>query len=319
MPPPKENHIRQRLLEIFSLVNMDSLPAMTEHVGELISLLGNNRSTAHELADAILKDFSLTTKILQVVNSAYYSRGTPISSISRAVTVVGFDTLRQLATTMALFEQFVNAGAEKDEIAGVFTTSLLSATQSRIYCELKKIHISPEEAFICTMLHRLGKIVVLVYLPDLYHAINDRIRQGYSEEHSCRNVLHGLTYSQVGQEIATYWNFSKRIVSCMGTEPVKPGKSQDSFLLLHNVVVFSNNLTSAYFEGTAVDMAELIFQFGSILSIGKDESLELVQRSIAICENLSGAMRGGLSRIGKKRSDEITVSKDHSGRWTRLT
>ncbi|MGV1098508.1 HDOD domain-containing protein [Thiovibrio sp. JS02] len=319
MAEKKDNHTRQRLLEIFSLVNMDSLPAMSDHVMELVSLLGNSRVTAHELADAILKDYSLSTKILQVVNSAYYSRGTPVSTISRAVTVVGFDTLRQLATTMALFEEFVNAGSEKDEIAGVFTLSLISATQSKIYCELKKLKLSSEEAYICTLLHNLGKIVVLVYLPELYHAIEQQVRKGYSEEHSSRKVLQGLAYSQIGQEIATFWNFSKRIVSCMETEPPKPGKSQDAFLYLQNLVVFSNALTSAFFKGTDVELADLIFTYGGILGLGREEALELVDRSIGICENFSGAMRNGLSKIPKGHSEEITVSKDNSGRWVRLT
>lgn len=298
---------------------MDSLPSMSDHVSELISLLGNSRVTAKELADTILKDYSLTTKILQVVNSAYYSRGTPVSTISRAVTVVGFDTLRQLATTMALFEEFINAGSEKDEIAGVFTMSLISATQSRIFCTLKQLKSSSEEAYICTLLHKLGKIVVLVYLPELYHQVEQHISKGYSEEHATRLVLSGLTYAQIGQEISTFWSFSKRIIDCMDTAPPKPDKNQDSFLFLQNIVVFNNRLTEAFYQGTDLDLAELIYQYGGILSIGQAEALELVDRSIAICENFSGAMRNGLTKLQQKRNTAITVTKDSSGRWVRVS
>ena len=301
------------------MVNMDSLPAMSEHVTELISMLGNNRVTAQEVANTILKDYSLTTRILQVVNSAYYSRGTPVSTISRAITVVGFDTLRQLAATMALFEEFVRAGAEKDEIAWAFTISLISATQSRIYCELKKSRLSAEEAYICSLLHRLGKLVVLVYLPAQYQAIEQHMQQGYSEEHSNRLVLKGLTYSQIGREISTFWNFSKRIVDCMDTEPPKPEKNRDSFLFLQNLVVFSNKLTATFFNGTRLELADLIYKFGGILELGQEEALALVDRSIGVCENYSKAMRDGLEKIQKGRSNQITVSKDPSGRWVRLS
>ncbi|MBA3003510.1 MAG: HDOD domain-containing protein [Desulfurivibrio sp.] len=318
MTETQDNQTRQRLLEIFAMVNMDSLPAMSDHVTELISLLGSNRATAHEVADTILKDYSLTTRILQVVNSAYYSRGTPVSTISRAITVVGFDTLRQLAATMALFEEFIRAGAEKDEIAGTFTMSLISATQSRIYCELRKIRLSPEEAYVCSLLHKLGKLVVLVYLPAQYQAIEQHMHKGYSEEHSNRIVLKGLTYSQIGREISTFWNFSKRIVDCMETDPPKPDRSQDSFLFLQNLVVFNNKLTTAFFNGTKLELADLLYKYGGILQISQEEALDLVDRSIGVCENYSKAMRDGLEKIQKSRSNQITVSKDPSGRWTRV-
>ncbi len=314
-----ESQTRKRLLEIFSLVNMDSLPAMSDHVTELLSLIGNSRVTAKELSEAILKDYSLATKILQVVNSAYYSRGTPVSTISRAVTVVGLDTLREISSTMALFEEFMTAGKDRDAISATFTLSLISANQSKLFCTIKKTTLSLEEAYICTLLHKLGKIVVLVYLPDLYRAIESHMTKGYSEDHSTRLVLSGLTFSQVGKEIATFWNFSKRIVSCMETNPPKPGKNFDKYMFLQNLVVFSNQLTDTFFNGTDLDIAELIYQFGGTLSLGQEEALELVERSIEICENFSGPMRNGISKLRSRQGGHITVTKDQSGRWVRVT
>ncbi|HIJ91440.1 MAG: HDOD domain-containing protein [Desulfobulbaceae bacterium] len=319
MTETHDNQTRQRLLEIFSMVNMNTLPAMSEHVTELIALLASNRTNAQEVADTILKDYSLTNRILQVVNSAYYSRGTPVSTISRAITVIGFDTLRQLAATTALFEEFIRTGTEKDEIAGAFTMSLISATQSKIYCEMKKTRFSSEEAYVCTLLHNLGKFVVLIYLPAQYQAVEQHIQKGYSEEHSNRIALKGLTYSQIGREIATFWNFSKRIVDCMATEPPRPEKNQDPFLFLQNLVVFNNKLTSNFFNGTRVELADLIYKFGGILEIGEADALSLVDKSISACENYSKTMRDGLEKIKKGRSSQITVTKDPSGHWVRLS
>ncbi|PKN48458.1 MAG: signal transduction protein, partial [Deltaproteobacteria bacterium HGW-Deltaproteobacteria-16] len=90
------------LREIFSKVNMSELPAMSDHVEELLCLLNNDDSSAEEIAEVILKDASLTTKLLQVVNSAFYSRSAPISNISRAITTLGLTTLKELAVSLAL-------------------------------------------------------------------------------------------------------------------------------------------------------------------------------------------------------------------------
>jgi len=308
---------RHLLLQIFSRTSRDSLPAMADHVTELVSLLGDNNANAGELAAIILRDYALTGKILQLVNSAYYSRGAPIGTISRAVTAVGLDTLRQLAITMALFEAFITTGHDKDEIAAAFALSLLSATQSRLFCEGKRPDISPEEAYVCGLLHNLGKIVVLAYLPWHHRDIAEKIRRGYSEEHSCRLALNGLTYSQIGQEMATFWNFPKRIVACMETVPEKPGKSQDLFLCLQNLTVFSNRLTDAFFHGSDLDLADLTLEFGDTLGIDHDEALALVDRSIRICETFSRAMRDSLEKIPKAGGGPVVVKKDDAGHWTR--
>lgn len=312
-------HPRQQLLEIFSLASRRSLPAMTDHVTELIAMLGSHNIEAEKLAATILKDYALTNKILQLVNSSYFSRGAPIGTISRAIPAVGFDTIRHLAVTMALLEFFMAPDTNRDQIAGVFALSLLSATQSKIFCQRQRPDISPEDAYVCSLLHNLGKIIVLVYLPEKHQAVAQEIRGGYSEEHSCRLALNGLTFSQIGQEMATFWNFPKRIVACMETAPEKPGKSMDSFLALHNLVVFSNRLTRAFFHGGNLELAELLLEFGPPLNITQNGALDLVDEAFRICETFSGAMHNILAKISLAGETPPVVKKDAAGRWTRIS
>jgi len=312
-------HSRQQLLEIFSLASRSSLPAMTDHVTELIAMLDDHDVEAEKLTATILKDYALTKKILQLVNSAYFSRGAPIGTISRAIPAMGTDTIRHLAVTMTLFEFFVAAGNHKDKIACTFALSLLSATQSKIFCQMKSSVLSPEDAYICSLLHNLGKIVVLAWLPQKYQAIVQEIHEGYSEEHSCRMVLNGLTFGQIGQEMATYWNFPKRIVDCMETAPEKPGKSQDSFLMLQNLVVFSNRLARVFFHGSDLELAELILEFGPSLDIAQDEALDLIDRALRTCETFSEAMRDALEKIPFTGENPPMVKKDAAGRWIRIS
>ena len=140
---------QKRLDEIFAKMKIKGLPAMSGHVRELISLTQSSRSAAYELAQVILKDYSLTNKVLQVVNSAYYSLGRPVNSISKAVTILGFDAVRDLAMAIALFENFVKSGADKEKISRIMTCSFLSAMQARDLAVDKNLEVAPEEAFIC--------------------------------------------------------------------------------------------------------------------------------------------------------------------------
>ncbi len=294
----RENSNTQKTLtEIFSKVNMSELPAMSDHVKELISLLNRNDVKAQELAAVILKDASLTTKILQVVNSAYYSRGVPVTSVSRAITAVGLGTLRELATTLALFEDFLKAGVEKDEISKVLTKSFLSATQAKILCKVKKLKAPEEEVFICALLHELGKIIILVYMPELYRKIIELVERGYSDEYAAKMILSDLTFTQVGMEIARFWNFSEKIVLSMTKSPPQPANKFDSQLYILNLSAFCNSLTRNICYGSELEFSEIMLHYSKMFSLNKQECFALVARSIDVAEDMSAIIRFGLSKL----------------------
>ncbi len=120
------------LKKLFTQANMTDLPAMSAHVQELISLTSSSEATAADLTAVVMKDYSLSNKILQVANSAYYSRGIPINSIARAVTVIGFTVVRQLALAIALFEELLKASSLKTHLSKLMTKSTLSATLAQL-------------------------------------------------------------------------------------------------------------------------------------------------------------------------------------------
>jgi len=226
-----------RLLhELLQEINMNDLPAMSAHVQELIFLTNSSQATAKELTDAILKDYSLTNKILQVSNSAYYSRGVPINNVARAVTTIGFSVVRQLAMAIALFEELVKISALKDQLLKILTRSFLSATQARIHSTQNNISVKPDDAFLCSLLHNLGEVVVLVYMPSLYHKILKKIQKGAPLKTATREVLHTLTFKKIGQKIVLSWNFSKQIHDTMIEVPPKSQSVYDGDANLKNLV-----------------------------------------------------------------------------------
>jgi len=316
--PEKRDKKDLMLMKLFALGSTQDLPAMRDHVQELISLLGNSRATAKDLTTAILKDYGLTTKILQVVNSAYYMRSVPVTTISRAVTVIGYTALRDLAVAIALFEEFIKTGKETDAIVEQMTKNFISAIQSRRLAKEKKYLLAPEEAFICTLLHQLGKMVVLVYLPELYRAVARQIDKGFSEDRAAEQVLAGMTFNQVGREIASYWNFSDQLVECMVADPPKPEGTRDKLGMLQNLAAFNNKLTETLYSGTDLDLDELLYRYGGILGIDKEEAVELVHRSVAEAEDMSDPIRRGLYKL-KVREKLITVQKGPDATWRRIT
>ncbi len=289
------NQPSARLTEIFSKMNMSELPAMSHNVQELISLTCSSRSAASELSRVILKDYSLTNKVLQVVNSAYYSLGRPCNSISRAVTILGFDAVRDLATAIALFEEFIKSGAEKDSISKLLTRSFLSGLQARDMAVEKNIKVPPEEAFICTLLHSLGKIIVCLYLPDKYKEIEQKISNGRSEDLAAKDVLGDLTLREIGEEVAKFWNLSDKVVMAMENDPTVPQGNYDTDGYLCNLANFSNSLIDNLCSGG--DLSSLMDKYGEMLSVDPEEMIEKVMQCVEVSEDISDSIRYGLSKL----------------------
>ncbi len=284
-----------KLSTIFAKINLSELPAMSSNVQELISLSHSSRSAAYDLSKVILKDYSLTNKVLQVVNSAYYSIGRTISSISKAVTIIGFDAVRDLAMAIALFEDFLKSGVEKEEISKVLTRSFLSGLQAREIVVRKNMNLIPEEAFICTLLHHLGKIITCLYMPDVYKDIEAKVASGSDLDDITRSYLDGLTYAELGVEVAKFWNMSEKIISSMETDPSKPTNNDDDEGLLKNIASFANNFTDCVCLGG--DLDNIFKKFNKILGVDLDSSMEMLEKSVEASEEISDSIRYGLSKL----------------------
>ncbi len=201
-----------------------------------------NKSSASELANVVLKDYSLANKLLKLVNSAFYGQfAGKITTISRAVIVLGFEQVRMAASSLMLFDQLKNKN-HKEILRESVVSSFMSGMIARELAENMKMD-ETEEAFICSMFHNLGKHLVLFYFEEEYsQIINLMESKGISEESAARSVL-GMTYDDIGTGIAAIWQFPVRIINSMRGIPkgrLEPPKTEEE--RLNALSCFSNEL-----------------------------------------------------------------------------
>ena len=305
----KENNTKnkERLAEIFGKINLSELPAMSDHVSKILAITSNSKVTAEELAEIILKDYSLTNKILQVVNSPYYSRGVQVTTIERAVTIIGIDMVKELAISISLFEEFIKSGVEKGGISKLLTKSFLSANLSKTICTTKRLNIPPEEAYICTLLHNLGETIILLYVPEIYNKIQETASRGGSAETMTRLLLKGLTFADVGKEIAVFWHFSDMIISAMEPDPPMPENRLDSEAMIQNLAVFSNRLTNAICDDSNLD--GILSKYKKLFAIDLKEVVNILYKTVETSEYVSGALHYGLTKL-KLRSKLLQLKSE---------
>ena len=204
-----------------------------------------NMASASELANVILKDYSLTNKLLRLVNSAFYGQfaGT-ITTVSRAVVILGFEQVRTAASALLVFEHMQNS-THSEELKEEALQSFVSGMVAKDLADTAGLE-SPEEAFICSMVYHLGRHLVLCYFPEEHEQIQSQMAsKGVTEAVAVRNVL-GLSYEELGMGVARTWRFPDRIVQSMKSlPPGKPGKPTSEVEMLQNLSGFSNALIDA--------------------------------------------------------------------------
>ena len=156
------------------------LPAFSNHIIEINSKLSSLKaitlSATGDLAKIILKDFSLTNKLLRIVNSAVYGNlAGRVTTVSKAVMLLGFEKVRMIATALMIFEHLQNK-SQAAELKEVAMESFLSGVIAMDLAEKMRMDRA-EEAFICAMLRHLGKLLVICYFPEEYEAIKEQIRE----------------------------------------------------------------------------------------------------------------------------------------------
>ncbi|MEJ6005423.1 HDOD domain-containing protein [Paucibacter sp. AS339] len=202
-------------------------PAMSDAINRIQNLTASESGSLASLSNEILKDVALTQKLLRLVNTVQYSHagGGSISTVSRAVALVGFAGIRNLALSLILLERMENK-AHAQQLREEFLRSLMAASLARELCLNPR---ESEEAFLCAMMHHLGRALCEFYFPEEAQQVR-RItrpeRDGsavspalvpkapVSEGVASTQVL-GMSYEQLGLGVARHWGLPDSLQQSM--------------------------------------------------------------------------------------------------------
>ncbi len=195
------------------LADLPPLPAV---VTKIMTVVNDPNATADDLNRLISMDPGLTSKVLRIVNSAYYGFPKRISTITQAVMILGFSTIRNLVMGVSAFgllsQKSMPFGLNRDRFwehsVGVAVGGSVIAKR-----KLVKNRNAPDEAFIGGLLHDLGALFLDSYFPVQYAvALAFASREKLSARDAEMMTL-GIDHVYVGKKIADHWNFPCTISS----------------------------------------------------------------------------------------------------------
>ena len=303
LPITGETASRQNALDILlqRMQTESDFPALSEAIGAINRIASSDTEGVNALSNNILKDFALTNKLLRLVNVAFYSQvgGGSVSTISRAVVILGFDAVRSIALSLILLDNLTNkahAQLLKEEFVKVMFAGML-AREMAPSAQIKDV----EEAFISAMLHKLGCMLSMFYFPEETAEISLLMATEKLSEAKASVQKLGLSYESLGMGVAKSWGFPDQLVLSMKTLPdgkIRPGANNTDRLRV--LAGFSNELCETILNTPDKDrvkaLAALNKRFGDCLPVTEKQLAGLLEKSIQDITQLAQAVNVNLSQ-----------------------
>ncbi len=181
------------------------MPIFSNTANNIYALLDDKKKGAMELASIILQDPNLTAKLLKLSNSSYYNPSRQkINTISRAIVILGAQTIRELTLACAFFESILSS-ANKERANQEIGNAIHAAVQAKELAILTN-DLSPEEIFISTLLHNIGNIAFWCFDHKQGKQIHELLNSGrYTAEEAEKKIL-GFSLRQLSKRLSHSWH-----------------------------------------------------------------------------------------------------------------
>jgi HD-like signal output (HDOD) protein len=239
----ESEHRLKRLMEIIE--GNREIPAFSNHIMEVMGMMGSDEASLRTLTNIILRDYSLTLAVLRLANSAYYNRsGKSVCSVTRAVTLMGIEAVKRLTGGMLLLENYEKRPAGLKEL---LLLSMLTA--SHCYEAAQQLNIQDaEQVYMCGMFRNMGEVLVALYFNETYEKILLEMKDNNLTAHEASLKVMDITYESLGRAIASSWKLPASVSRVMS--PPNPGNfsKQDDEEKLKTLVAFSHDLTQCVYR-----------------------------------------------------------------------
>ncbi len=262
-------------------------------LGSAVSLVAEMASSddqgTHDLAYFVLSDVALTQKILRLSNTASYrtASGTPVTTISRAISLLGFDNVKTTALAMLLVDTLSSskhAYSVRQELELSLCSSLVGREMAR-----HSFYQGAEEAAIGALFKNLGPLLVASHEHERYREIGQLLASGQHTPSQASQMILGCSYDALSEAVLHEWKIPEVIQRALATLPagtlkVAPNRQewmrQVASLSMDVAKLLARNPSPA---GSS-DAQALVTRYGTALNLDAEQMSELfatVQREMA--------------------------------------
>ncbi|MEJ2136083.1 MAG: HDOD domain-containing protein [Desulfofustis sp.] len=256
------------------------VPVLPEILVRLLEACDNQATPLTQVASLIDKDPSLSYKVLQLVNSAYFGLKTTYSGVDQAVVYLGANSVKNMAVTAAVHQVF-NSGLFSSltyfNIHSFWHHSLKCACLSRRIAEHHG-QANPDDAYLGGLLHDLGKLVLVSAYPDQYEAVLAEAPQQDDLLETEHNHI-GSNHAEIGAWLVADWNLNSLIGDAISYHHETPERVTGAFPLV-KIIYAANQLSKDGSRESARGIVDLLLglggeDLGQIVEAADEEILQI--------------------------------------------
>lgn len=186
------------------------LPALASVVTRVMSAVIEETST-REIAELIEKDASITSRVLKVVNSAYYGLSGHISTVTQAVPILGIKVVKNIVLTFSVMDIFTREKGKGINFKNLWEHSFATGVASKLLASRVGYH-DPEEALVAGLLHDIGILLFVKYGLDEYAQIDDLQKVSGKPVLSVEQEVMGIDHAELGALLAEKWQIPEILI-----------------------------------------------------------------------------------------------------------
>ncbi|CAN5902132.1 HDOD domain-containing protein [soil metagenome] len=321
LTPPASETARDHL---FRKIKEDNgLPTLGASIAKVVEITSSGEDPVSRLAHFVLADVALTQKILRLSNTIQYrtAAGVPVTTISRAIFLLGFNAVKTSALAMLLVDCFRDK-KHAQSVRKELVHSLCASIVARELAQRSKYH-DAEEAAVAALFKNIGRVLVASFDHHLHERIQIMHTSELNNAHDAVNLLLGCSYERFGQSVLQEWNIPDTIVQSLTPLPSGEQKKVASRSdWLKQVASVSDAVAEAMLNADKNTgnrnfsaRCALIFQkFGKALELDQSQFDEMLKRveseTRQLADSMDIAMPSGAGNGVPSATEEAGLSSE---------
>jgi HD-like signal output (HDOD) protein len=310
---------RQRLQQ--SIADDTELPALGASVARVVQLASADGEAVRNLASFVLSDVALTQKILRVANTVVYRTysGAPITTVSKAIFMLGFETVKATALAMLLVEGMSGkrAASVRTELAHSLCASVIGREMSK-----RSLFKDAEEAAVAALFKNMGRLLVAAHDHVMYGEIAALIESGSRTPSQAVMQVLGCSFEMLADAVLREWQIPDTIVKALAPLPqgvLRPARSRQEWM--QQVAAFSaaaatlmpkmRHAQTLQEPGQDAASRALLARYGAALDLDGD-SLQQLFEAVELETRILTDQAGLRADITNNAPPEIDLAQRHA-------
>ncbi|HEX5324273.1 MAG TPA: response regulator [Capsulimonadaceae bacterium] len=242
--------------QIKSIVSQaQSLPSLPALYSEIVEAVQTNQASLNKIGELIGRDMAMSSKVLQLINSAFFGAPRRVANVTQAVGLLGIETIKSLILSEGIFSAFPQERIANLAIGDLWRHSARTASIARSLAHTEGLEPKDcEEAFTAAFLHDTGKLILALNLSSEYSeafhlAEGEKLAQWQAEMQ-----VFGTSHAEIGAYLLSLWGLPPTIIYAIAWHHM-PALGNDGSFTVTTAVHVANALEHCAVSGREEEIA----------------------------------------------------------------